>query len=277
MKKPSCARHWTSLYYGPRGNCKSLHMGRELLALLRYLAKLYGKRPYLHRAIIFTNQKLNPELERIHLNRELFYFDDNDIETLRWCPRKGCWKGDEQHKLHGAYVFVDDISNILPATEWASVKPWLRRLWIQGRKRGVHFVCTLIDPFDLVVQARRCTDACFKFRTLWKTRDPDETMPALKHIFGWYQRRYISAEMLWKYGDLPEQVIQLRKIEQEQLHERLEQMDKAYAIVYDDSWAGTVHFFNRSGRFPNWKWLRGLHVSATDTYDTLQNIASKDD
>lgn len=277
MKRPNCSRYWTSLYYGARGSGKTLHQAREMLALLRYLHKLYKKRPLVHRAIVITNQKLAPELERLYLNKDVFYFDDNDIETMRFCPRKNCWRGLDLHKIHGCYLFIDDISNILPALDWQTVPKWLRRLWVQGRKRGVHFVATLIDPFDLVVQARRCTDIAYKFRPIFKTRDPDETMPALKHIFGWYQRRVISAEMLWKYGDLPEQIIQLKKIEQEQMHERLREMDKAYAIVYDNNWSGAVHFFNRSGRFPNWRHFPALRVSSVNTYDTLQDVASKDE
>lgn len=244
-----------------------MHQAREMLALLKYLTKLYNKRPYLNRAIIVTNQKVNEELEQMYLGRDLFYFNDNDLETLRYCPRKGCWRGDKKHTLHGAYLFIDDISNMLPAAEWASAPAWLRKLFIKGRKFGVHVVATLIDPFDLVIQLRRCSDACYKFRPIWKTRDPDETMPPLKHVFGWYRRRYISAEMLWKYGDLPEQMIQLRKIDQEEMHERLREMDKAYAIVYDDSWQGSVHFFNRSGDL---LWMR---CSSTETYDTLQDVA----
>jgi len=270
MKTPESARYWTTLYYGPRGTSKSLHSGREMLTLLRFLQKLYNKYPLLHRAIVLTNQKLNPELERLYLGRELFYFDDNDLETLRYCPRKGCWRGSEPHKLHGCYLFVDDLSNMLPATDWASTPKWLKKLLIKGRKFGVHMIATCVDPFDVVLPIRRTTDVCYKFRNIWKTRDPDETRPPLKHVFGWYQRRRISAEMLWKFGDLPEQMIQLRKIEQEQLHERLIEMEKSYAIVYDDSWSGSVHMFNRSGRF---MWLK---ISATDTYDTLQDVAAAD-
>lgn len=268
--KPSCVNSWTSLYYGPRGSGKTLHQARELLALLKYLTKLYNKRPLLHRAIILTNQKLNADLERMYLNRDVFYFDDNNLETLHWCPRKNCWRGTHQHKLHGCYLFIDDISNMLPATDWASAPRWLRGLFIKGRKFGVHVVATLVDPFDLIIQLRRCTDSCYKFRPIWKTRDPDETMPDLKYIFGWYRRRYISAEMLWKYGDLPEQMIQLRKIETEEMHERLRDMDRAYAIVYDDSWLGSVHFFSESGK------LLWMHCSSTATYDTLQDVADKD-
>ena len=90
MKAPACTNNWTSLYYGPRGSCKTLHQARELVTLLRYLQKLYNKYPRLHRAIIITNQKLSPELERLYLNREVFYFDDDNLETLRYCPRHGC-------------------------------------------------------------------------------------------------------------------------------------------------------------------------------------------
>lgn len=266
-RKPSCVKNWTTLYYGARGSGKSLHQAREMLGLLRYLEKLYRKRPYLHRAIIFTNQKLNADLEDLYLNKDVFYFNDNDLETLHFCPRKNCWRGNQPHKLHGCYLFIDDVSNMIPATDWARCPLWLKKLFIKGRKFGVHIVATLVDPFDLIIQMRRSSDIALKFRPLWKTRDPDETMPGLKWVFGWYLCRKISTDLLWKYGDLPEQIIQLRQIETEQLHQRLEEMDKAYAIVYDDSWAGTIHFFNRSGKF---LWL---NVSSTKTYDTLQDVA----
>lgn len=276
LRSPACVHNWTSIYYGPKGAGKSLHSARELLTLIRYLNKLYNKFPKLHRAIIVTNHKLAAELERLYLGREIFYFDDNNIETLRYCPRKGCWRGPQPHKLHACYLFIDDVSTFCPATDWPTFPQWFKKLMIKGRKLSVHIVATCIDPFDVVLPIRRATDRCYKFQTIWKTRDPDETQPALKHIFGWYHRRRITAEMLWKYGDLPEQMIQLRKIQQEELHERMREMEKAYAIVYDDSWAGSTHFFNRSGRFPNWRWLRGLRVSSTDTYDTLQDIAAED-
>jgi hypothetical protein len=269
-KRPACTYHWTTLFYGSRGTCKSLHQGKEMMMLLRYLGKLYRKRPYLHRAIVVTNQKMNADIEKLYLGQDLFYFNDNNLETLRYCPRKGCWRGNEPHKLHGCYLFIDDISNMMPATDWATTPKWLKKLFIKGRKFGIHIVATLVDPFDLVIAMRRTTDVAFKFQNIWKTRDPDETMPALKHVFGWYRKRYISGEMLWKYGDLPEQVIQLRNIQQEEMHARLREMDKAYAIVYDDSWYGRTHFFNRSGKF---LWL---NVSATDVYDTLQDVSSDD-
>jgi len=267
MKTPESVGHWTTLYYGSKGSGKSLHSAREMLVVLRYLQKLYNKYPRLRRAIVITNHKVSPELEKLYLGREIFYFDDTNFESLHFCPRLHCWRGSKPHTIHGAYLFIDDISNMLPATDWARVELWLKKLMIKGRKFGVHIVATCIDPFDVVLPIRRATDICFKFRSMWKTRDPDETRPPLKWVFGWYKRRKISADMLWKFGDLPEQMIQLRMIDKEDLHERLKEMDKAYAIVYDDTWKGSVHMFNRKGRFC------GLKISSTETYDTLQDIA----
>jgi len=269
-KVPDCVAYWTSIYYGPRGCGKTLHQAREMIALIRYLQKLYNKKPYLHRAIVVTNQKLTEKYERLYLGKELFYFDDNDLESLRFCPRTNCWRGNEPHKLHGCYLFIDDISNMIPATDWAKLPRWLRGLFIKGRKFGVHIVGTLVDPFDLVIQMRRTTDKAYKFQSLWKTPDPDETMPPLKFVFGWYHRRKISADMLWKYGDLPEQMIQLQKIEKEQMNERLREMGKAYAIIYDDNWKGSLHFFNSTGK------VFWMNCSSTDIYDTLQDVASLD-
>jgi hypothetical protein len=272
MKRPNCTRHWTTIYYGPRGTCKSIHAVRELTGVLRWLHVFYTKHPTLHRAIVMTDFDLSPELEKLYGGRDLFHFDEDDLETLRWCPREGCWRGAEKHKLHGCYLFIDDASNMLAAEDWSKTPRWFKRMMIKGRKFGIHLVITLVDPFDLVIAVRRASEVANRFRVVWKTRDPDETMPPLKRVFGWYQRRYVSTEMLWKYGDLPEQIIKLRQIQQEELHEKLREMEKAHAIVYDDSWRGTVNFFNRTGRF-----LHFWRCGAANDYDTHQDVAEKDE
>jgi hypothetical protein len=270
MDKPEVLRYWTSLYYGSRGSGKTLHQARDLVMVLRYYDALYSKFPGLHRAIVVTNQKLNAELETLYLGRELFYFDDNDLDTLKFCPRPVCWRGPGKHKLHACLLVVDDISNILGATDWATVPKWLKKMLIKGRKFSIHLLTSCIDPFDQPIQFRRCTDICYKFRAGMKTPDPDETMPPLKHVFGLYHRRKISAEMLYKYGDLPEQIIRLKIADREQLHEDLQEAGRAADIVYSDDWIGATYMFNRSGKF------LGFKISSTETYDTLQDVSSLD-
>lgn len=252
-----------------------------MMALIGYLNKLELKRPNTHKAIILTNQELAPHLKKLYYKDPVYYFDDQNLETMRYCPREHCWRGTQKHTLHGCYLFIDDISNMLAATDWASVPSWLRKLLIKGRKFGVHIVATLIDPFDLVIQVRRTVDVAYKFQNIWKTRDPDETLPPLKWVFGWYRKRRVSGSVLWREGDKPEQAIRLQLLERKRLVQSLKKEKNDWAIVNDNSWHGKIHYFNRSGNIPVlWRIpfiRRWSHCSSTEVYDTLQDISPDDD
>ena len=36
VAKPECEKHWTTLYYGDRGSCKTLHQGKETIHIIKY-------------------------------------------------------------------------------------------------------------------------------------------------------------------------------------------------------------------------------------------------
>lgn len=259
MKKPECDKAWTTLYYGPRGSCKTLHQAKEIVHILKYLVWLYYRYPKLHRAIVFTNQKLNAELTEKYKEYLYYWEDQADLET---CPRAHCWRGDKKHALHGAYVVIDDVSTILPPDGWRDTSIKFRKMLAQARHQGVRILANIAgsDPFSVDINFRRYTDVAFKFSALLKNNDPDETRPPVKRIFGIYRRRKIAAELLWKFGNLPEQQIRLQKIAQEQTAKRLEEMDRAMDIIYDDSWKGSYHYFTRKH---------------TLIYDTTQDVKSR--
>jgi hypothetical protein len=265
LGRPETDRNWSTLYYGPRGSGKTLHQSRETENILRFLVRLYKLYPDLNRAIVFTNSKLSPRIEEKYKDY-IYYW--NEPEDFRYCPRENCWKGKKKHRLHGCYLIFDDLANILPASEWQNVAMWLRKTFFQGRHFGIRILGNVQDPASIFIDFRRCLDMAYKFSKIFGNSDPDETKPKVKRIFGMYRRRKIPADLLWKYGDLPEQTIRLLMEQREEQNEQLKQIGKEYDIVYDDSWKGSYHLFNRTGKF-----LFGLmRIGSTEIYDTLQDV-----
>lgn len=252
--RPECEKYWTTLYYGARGSGKTLHQAKECLKILKYLKNLYLKKPDLKQAILFTNQKFSDKIEKLY-PEYLYYWADAD--ALKNCPRKNCWRGKKEHRLHGAYVIIDDISTLLPPDEWRNVPLWFRKTFFQARHFGIRILANAQDPFAIDVNFRRCVDVAYKFSKLFGTKDPDETKPRLKYIFGFYRRRKINAMTLWQYGDLDEQTIRMLMINKEQENEQLKKMGKEFDIVLTDNWRGSYHLFRKK------------HC---EIYDTLQDI-----
>jgi len=257
MKKPETERAWTTLYYGSRGACKSLHQGKQTLEVLNYFVKLYRKYPRLHQAIIFTNQILD---EKIYEKYKEYIYYWEDQKELEFCPRKNCWRGPEKHELHGATVNIDDIATLLPPDGWRETSISFRKMLSQARHNGVRILCNGHDPFGIDINFRRYIDVAYKFTKLAGSRDPDETRPPVKWIGGIYRRRRINSELLWKYGDLPEQQIRLQAIQNDQTAERLREIGRQIDIVYNDSWRGSYHLF--------WK-------KHTEVYNTHQNVKAR--
>jgi len=227
--KPECEKYWTTLYYGHRGSGKTLHQAKEVWKMLKYLEWLYRELPLDKQAIVFTIQKFSPEIESKYcvykyamkkikidgsyidvldtdkkeiINEKGFLYYWSDAKQLRFCPRLKCWKGTKAHRLHGAYVIFDDIATIIPADGWVNTPIWLRKTFTQARHFGIRILANCQDPFSTDVNFRRYTDMCYRFKKIIGSRDPDETKPPVKNIWGFYIRRKVAAEVLWKYGDI---------------------------------------------------------------------------
>lgn len=265
LKRPDSDHHWTTIYYGARGSCKTLHQSWETLNVLNYLTALYLKYPRLKKSIVFTNSKLHKKIETEY--KELIYYW-NEPEDFHFCPRKKCWRGKNKHTLHGAYLIFDDIANILPANNWNNTPAWMRKIFLEGRHFSIRVIANLQDPFSCDINFRRSIDMAYKFTKIFGNDDPDETKPEVKRIFGMYRRRKIDAETLWRYGDLPEQTIRLLMTQREEENKQLKEMGKEMDIIYDESWRGSYHLYNRTGKL-----FFGLfNIGSTEIYDTLQDV-----
>jgi hypothetical protein len=249
VKKPEIEKWWTTIYFGPRGSGKTLHQAKEVIKIFKYLDDLYLRKPDLKRAIIFSVQKFSHSVEEKYLNNLLYYW--NDAKELRYCPRKICWKTPKRHRLHGAYLIIDDISTILPPDKWQYTPVWLRKTFLQGRHFGIRVLANLQDPFACDVNFRRCVDMAFRFRKLLGSSDPDETKPIIKRIWGIYQRRRIKAELLWKFGDMSDDEIILMKEKQKQ------EAEIRGTYLFRDIWRGSLHWISRK---------------ICEIYDTTQDV-----
>lgn len=252
IKRPETERAWTILYYGARGSGKSLHQARLVKQILEYLDWLYWKNPELRQAIVYSIQKFNPNIEKKYLGHRLFYWNAEDPDTFRYCPRINCWRGSERHNLHGAYLVFDDMATFLPADGWANTPLWMRKLFAQARHNGIRVISNVQDPFSCDVNFRRYTDLCYKFTKIIGSRDPDETKKPIKRIWGVYMRREIKAEHLWKYGDMAENDILLMKANEEAKAEELGTFN-----YFENAWIPSLHWISRK---------------VCEIYDTTQDV-----
>jgi len=186
--------NWTTLYFGERGSGKTLHQAKVVMKTLKWLKYIYERNPNLKRhAIIYSIQKFTPKLETEYPDY-LYYWETAD--DLRYCPRINCWRGTKKHRLHGCYLIIDDISTILPADNWSNTPIWLRKTFFQARHFGIRILANCQDPFAVDINFRRCVDTTYRFRKIFSSKDPDETKPDIKRIYGAYIRTKIDGRQL---------------------------------------------------------------------------------
>jgi len=210
ITRPFFEKYNTILFYGARGSAKSYWQAQTCLKIFKFLEKTYAKNPDLHKAIIFSVQRFNKKIEDKNLGKFLYYW--NDAKDLRYCPRENCWKGQETHRLHNAFVIIDDMATILAADDWANTPKWMRKTFTQGRHFGIHVIANCQDPFGIDINFRRTIDVAYRFSKILSSREPDETRPKVKWIFGIFKTYRIRWEDLKHLKeDIPEDVIKTQK------------------------------------------------------------------
>ena len=268
-KKPETLRKWTTIYYGERGSCKTLHQAKVILQYMEYLDWLYKqpKNKNLHHSIVYTIQKFSPAIEKKYAywtygskqetkadgsthevidfsNRQLnnpkgYLYYWNDAKDLQYCPRYVCWKGKQKHRLHGCLLVFDDMATILPSQNWQHTPVWMQKMFAQARHFGIRILANMQDPFSVDVNFRRYCDVAFRFNKIIGSRDPDETLPPVKHIWGWYVRRKIKASLLWEMGDMSEEEISVMKARQKR------EQEVTGKHFYSGIWKSSLHWIGK--------------------------------
>lgn len=254
--KPLWEKYLTLLLYGPRSQGKSLHQAKLARQIFKYLDNLYFQYPNLPQAIVVSNQLFSKEFEMPYLvprpvkkgktiithQRRLYYWES--IQQLKKCPRENCWKGKEEHVLHDAYIIFDDIATIIPADGWQDLPKWFRKVFAQAGHNAVHCIANIQDPVSCDINFRRYVDVAIKFKKVIGNPRPEASKPPIKTIWGFYMTWRVSAEELWKYGDMTEYDIKKLK-------------EGPDADRYKQSWIPRFHLITRK---------------ATEIYDTTQNV-----
>jgi hypothetical protein len=235
--RPFFERHLTCIFYGPRSSGKSLHQARTIVAIFNYLNNLYELYPKLPQAIVVSNQLLNNAYTKKYEGTRLFYWEN--IQQLKFCPRKNCWKNvyiqatipkkkpknyiplppvAKPHRMHDAYIIIDDCATIIPADRWQDLPVWFRKMWAQAAHNGIHCIGNVQDPVSIDINFRRYTDLAFKFTKLFGSPRPEEAKPPINFIYGIYVMRSIRAADLWKDGDMTEAQIAELKVAHPELY-----------------------------------------------------------
>lgn len=175
------AKNWFILIFAPPGNGKSIEQARISYYLLReyfYTEKHY---PQLPKRFLFTNQTLRRGFDAI-IDRgfdtgHILEWDEPD--QFRFCPRKECWKGLQQHRLHDCDLMVDEGSTLFPADGYANTPMWLRKLWAQHRHNGIRIVMLTQDYEAIDINCRRMLWKTFFVQKRIGSRDITPTLPPL--------------------------------------------------------------------------------------------------
>lgn len=221
--KPIWEKYLTVLLYGPRSQGKSLHQAKLARSIFKYLDNLYYENPNLPQAIMVSNQLFSDKFAQPYLiprpfkkrkkeyvyQRRLYYWES--IQQLKKCPRENCWKGTDTHVLHDAYIIFDDIATIIPADGWQDLPKWFRKIFAQAGHNGVHCIANVQDPVSADINFRRYVDIAIKFKKLMGSPRPEVAKPPVKLIWGLYMTWKVSAEELWRYGDMTEYDIKKSK------------------------------------------------------------------
>lgn len=164
------------------GGGKSLYMAW----LSRYLlTKEYPRRrkryPDLPERYILTNAHVIPPMDEFLLDVKYW----NESQDLKHCHRKDCFKSKDPHMVHDADIFIDEISNLIPAEDWALTPYWLRDLFSQHRKRGNRiWCCGQAYKGFFNVHIRRMCRAVYMPYILLKSRDISASLPPPRFVHG---------------------------------------------------------------------------------------------
>lgn len=283
---PFWEKHLTTLFYGPRSQGKSLHQAKTVRDILEYLDGMYNLYPDLPQAIVCSNQKFSAKMEEKYLGRRLYYWES--IQQLKYCPRPDCWKAERRlirivnakwvkalagtkrpeavpipeweiipHRLHDAYIVMDDAATIIPADGWMDLPRWFRKLFAQAGHNGIHCIANIQDPLSCDINFRRYVDLCFKFTKIMGNRRPEAGKPPVRFVWGIYSSREVPAEDLWQYGDKSEQQIEEEKLARREYEDHMRELGKRFVKTATQTWKRRFHLIRRSD---------------TEIYDTLQNV-----
>lgn len=247
-------KRWFIIIFAPPGNGKSLEQARISEKCFQEYRMTETKYPELPHRYLLTNQTLDKKYICEINGFSSEWYDEHyvlwkEVDDIRYCHRKNCWKGTGLHKLHDCDLFCDEGAGLFPATAKGAVDDmprWLKKLVEQHRHNGIRILLLTIDFQGINITARRCVWDTWYMRKTIGNRDISATLPAPRFIWGIYSQKRIDPKLV--RSDNVELLIRIQT--DKEYEKQLEQLDLI-----------------------GWTRYRLITRHKTKLYDTTQDIA----
>jgi len=155
------------LFYGKKGNGKSMVMAYIASYLARDYRLIQKKFPHLPRRTLYANTPFSKSLED-KFQGQLKYWEN---------PR-------QLYSVRNADILWDEIGKDLPADDWKNVPKKLRAVFSHLRKRGNRLFANTQVYDDIAISFRRQVDRTFWLKKVMGSPDISATLPPVKTPWG---------------------------------------------------------------------------------------------
>lgn len=167
------------------GQGKSIDLARQIHKLLyKEYPRTRKKYPNLPERSVWSNVKLNKEIEDQELGKHLFYWTD---------PR-------QLKDLRDVDICIDEIANYCPADGWKDLPRWMRNIFSQHRKRGLRIFANTQDYKAVDINFRRMVIHAYHVQTYLKSRNISATMPPPWFVHGVVIKREFDPQDVEELG-----------------------------------------------------------------------------
>lgn len=154
-----------TIYTGLPGSGKSLRTAKATLFLLQRNKRWYKKSKILRK--VMTNIKLSEAVEKKFEGFYQYWKDPEELINFKECD-----------------VIIDEIATYFDSTQWKEMSLDIKR-WLQlHRHFGVEIYGNTQTFSTIDISFRRLTDELYLLKKLVGSREPSNTRPPIRHIWG---------------------------------------------------------------------------------------------
>lgn len=154
-----------TIFTGLPGSGKSIRTAKAILFLLNRNKKWYKKSGTLRK--VYTNIKLADHVEKKYDGFFEYWKDPEQLVEMRECD-----------------VIIDEIATYFDSTQWKELGLDIKR-WLQlHRHYGIEIYGNTQTFSTIDISFRRLTDELYLLKKLLGSREPSNTRPPIKRIWG---------------------------------------------------------------------------------------------
>lgn len=177
------------LFYGDKGNGKSLVAAFLVDMLLREYHAIHHKYPNLPLRTLRVNTPLNSTIETNHLGRNLSYWTN---------PR-------ELLDVRNSDIIWDEVGKDFPASSWVDTPREIKQIFSHLRKRGNRLFSNTQVYNDIDISFRRQVDRTFHLNKIVGSNDISATLPPVNFTWGLIMLREMDKNSLENETDKDKQ------------------------------------------------------------------------